>query len=356
MNKTWKELLCMVLSAVMVLGLAACGSSKAEASAGDGDSTSGDTAADSIVLKMSTAQPEEHIASQTALRFADLIEQGTNGAVTVKMYFANSLGAQDVIVQGLMDGSIDLSLEFIDSTYNPVFEVQSLPFIASNFDEMEYIFSPGSQVYSLVDKGFSDIGIKLLGVYCEGLTGVSCKNMPESYNTWDQKKEPIRVWNSAVAKAGMTAMGYNTVAMTWSDTYSSIQTGIVNGSVGQPSLGVYTNLRDVVNYFIPYNFGAEFVHLAMSSTSWGKLTADQQKVVQDAATQVCKEIFDSAEQTEADGFAMLKEAGIEVLELSDADRSAIAQHVREEVWPAQEEILGKEAMDAIYADLKACAK
>lgn len=32
MNKTWKELLCMVLSAVMVLGLAACGSSKAEAS------------------------------------------------------------------------------------------------------------------------------------------------------------------------------------------------------------------------------------------------------------------------------------------------------------------------------------
>ena len=340
MNKTWKELLCMVLSAVMVLGLAACGSSKAEASAGDGDSTSGDTAADSIVLKMSTAQPEEHIASQTALRFADLIEQGTNGAVTVKMYFANSLGAQDIIVQGLMDGSIDLSLEFIDS----------------NFDEMEYIFSPGSQVYSLVDKGFSDIGIKLLGVYCEGLTGVSCKNMPESYNTWDQKKEPIRVWNSAVAKAGMTAMGYNTVAMTWSDTYSSIQTGIVNGSVGQTSLGVYTNLRDVVNYFIPYNFGAEFVHLAMSSTSWGKLTADQQKVVQDAATQVCKEIFDSAEQTEADGFAMLKEAGIEVLELSDADRSAIAQHVREEVWPAQEEILGKEAMDAIYADLKACAK
>ena len=58
MNKTWKELLCMVLSAVMVLGLAACGSSKAEASAGDGDSTSGDTAADSIVLKMSTAQPD----------------------------------------------------------------------------------------------------------------------------------------------------------------------------------------------------------------------------------------------------------------------------------------------------------
>lgn len=52
-----------------------------------------------------------------------------------------------------MDGSIDLSLEFIDSTYNPVFEVQSLPFIASNFDEMEYIFSPGSNVYSLVDKG-----------------------------------------------------------------------------------------------------------------------------------------------------------------------------------------------------------
>lgn len=105
MNKTWKELLCMVLSAVMVLGLAACGSSKAEASAGDGDSTSGDTAADSIVLKMSTAQPEEHIASQTALRFADLIEQGTNGARHREDVFCQLLGSSGRHRSGL-DGRL----------------------------------------------------------------------------------------------------------------------------------------------------------------------------------------------------------------------------------------------------------
>ena len=74
MNKTWKELLCMVLSAVMVLGLAACGSSKAEASAGDGDSTSGDTAADSIVLKMrSTLPPRPPCASLTSLSRAPTV-------------------------------------------------------------------------------------------------------------------------------------------------------------------------------------------------------------------------------------------------------------------------------------------
>ena len=98
MNKTWKKLLCMALSAVMVLGLAACGGSKTDAPAAGGDSAGGDAApaADPIVLKMSTAQPEEHIASQTALRFADLIEQGTNGAVTVKMYFATKIGSEVV--------------------------------------------------------------------------------------------------------------------------------------------------------------------------------------------------------------------------------------------------------------------
>jgi len=350
-----KRLFAASLASVMVLCvLTGCGGSKGPSAPSDAETSSGG-ASTPITLKMSTAQPEEHIASQTALRFAKLIEESTGGTVNVKMYFANSLGAQDVITQGLMDGSIDLSLEFIDSTYNPVFEVQSLPFIASNYQEMEYLFSPGSQMYSIVEKGFADMGIQLLGVYCEGLTGISCKNKPESYNTTAPKSEPIRVWNSSVAKDGMTAMGYNTVAMTWSDTYSSIQTGIVNGSVGQTALGVYTNLRDVVNYFIPYNFSTEFVHLCMSSKSYNTLTAEQQEAVRSAAEQVCQEIFDSAEQTEAEGLERLESANVEILPLTDEERSAIADQVREKVWPSQVDVLGQEVMDAIYADLEACA-
>lgn len=354
MTGFWKKIFCTALSSILVLALTTgCGGDSSESKE---QGTSDGGASEPITLKMSTAQPEDHIASQTALRFADLIEEKTNGAVTVKMYYANSLGAQDVIVQGLMDGSIDFSLEFIDSTYNSVFEVQSLPFIASDFAEMEYLFSPGSQMYSLVEQGFDDIGIKLLGIYCEGLTGISCKNMPESYNTCAPKSEPIRVWNSAVAKDGMTAMGYNTVAMTWSDTYSSIQTGIVNGSVGQTALGVYTNLRDVVNYFIPYNFSAEFVHLCMSAKAWDKLSDEQRTIVQDAASQVCQEIFDAAPETEQNGYEQLESAGVEILPLTDEERSAIASHVRETVWPSQEEVLGEEAMNAVYADLEACAQ
>lgn len=359
MRNSSKKFWCAALSCVMALSmLAGCGGNSSSkdtpaASENKGEET---PAAKPIVLKMSTAQPEEHIASQTAQRFADLIEEGTNGQVTVKMYFANSLGAQDVIVQGMMDGSIDCSLEFIDSTYNPVFEVQSLPFIASNFDEMEYLFSPGSKMYSVIDKGFDDIDIKLLGIYCEGLTGISCKDKPENYNTYEPKSKPIRVWNSTVAKEGMSAMGYNTVAMTWSDTYSSIQTGIVNGSVGQTAMGVYTNLRDVVKYFIPYNFSAEFVHLCMSEKTWNELTPEQQKVVQEAANQVCQEVFDAAEQTEADGFAKLESAGVEILPLTDEERNAIAEHAREVVWASQSEAFGEEVMNAVYADLENCAK
>ena len=153
----------------------------------------------------------------------------------------------------------------------------------------------------------------------------------------------------------MTAMGYNTVAMTWSDTYSSIQTGIVNGSVGQTALGVYSNLRDVVNYFIPYNFSAEFVHLCMSDKTYQSLTTEQQQAIQDAAGQVCQEIFDTAGQTEAEGLAQLESTDIEILNLTDEERGTIADYVRKTVWPSQEDALGQDVMNAVYADLEACA-
>ena len=58
-----------------------------------------------------------------------------------------------------------------------------------------------------------------------------------------------------------------------------------------------------------------------------------------------------SESIDKEYLGRLGEIGIELVELSPEELSEIAAHVRETVWPALEENLGKDLLDAIKADL-----
>lgn len=363
-----KRVLSIILAVIMIGSLlAGCGSSSASTSNNTSSTTSGTTtttetstaaepAQQTITLRMSTGHSEDHVASATVREFASKVEEQTNGAITFKIYYANTLGSQDVIVNGLMDGSIDLSFEYLDATYAPASDIAALPFIASNYEELEYLFSPGSNMYSMIEDSFAEVGVKLLGIYVPGFSGLATKNIPENYNTCEPKSRPIRIWNSNPAIEAYQAMGYNCVAIDWSDTYTSIQTGIVDGCTGQTAVGVYTFVRDIVNYYIPYMYGPDYVHLVISQKTFDSLTAEQQDIITEAARSTLAEVYATLEDLENESMAQLESVGIEILPLTDEERNAIATEVRAAVWPSQASVFGQEALDAVYADLEACSK
>ena len=51
----------------------------------------------------------------------------------------------------------------------------------------------------------------------------------------------------------------------------------------------------------------------------------------------------------------MESTDIEILNLTDEERGTIADYVRKTVWPSQEDALGQDVMNAVYADLEACA-
>lgn len=354
-----KRLISVIMAALLLcsLCLTACGNSPAEKPQTDAPADAPKEEASTqepITLRMSTGHSEDHIASDTVRAFVDLVEKGSNGSINIKVFYANSLGSQDVIMNGLMDGSVDFSFEYLDSTYAPASDIAGLPYIASNFKELEYLFSEGSNMYSMIEKSFGETGVKLLGMYIPGFSGLAVKNIPEDYNTCAPKTKPVRIWNSNPAIEAYQAMGYNCVAIDWSDTYTSIQTGIVDGCAGQTAVGVHTFIRDIVKYYIPYMYGPDYVHFVISQKTFDALTPEQQEVITSAAKQVLSEVFANLETMENDAMKQLEEDGIEILPLTDDERNAIAAEVREAVWQSQAEVFGQEAIDSLYADLEAC--
>ena len=71
----------------------------------------------------------------------------------------------------------------------------------------------------------------------------------------------------------------------------------------------------------------------------------------DAFSAASAQSFALSKSVDAEYLQRLPEKGIEVVELSPEELGAIATHIRETVWPALEENLGKELLDSIKADL-----
>ena len=112
-----------------------------------------------------------------------------------------------------------------------------------------------------------------------------------------------------------------------------------------------TVMGDAVKYFTPYNAFVENTAFYINLSVWDGLTDEQRNVLSNAFAGAATKSFEMSESIDKEYLGRLGEIGIELVELSPEELSEIAAHVRETVWPALEENLGKDLLDAIKADL-----
>ena len=86
-----------------------------------------------------------------------------------------------------------------------------------------------------------------------------------------------------------------------------------------------------------------------SMETWKEMNDEQRAAVQAAFDKAAQSYFAEAKANEAGYIDKLKETGYEVVEVSDAERSAIAETVRKDVWPGIAEIVGQDVIDRLMA-------
>ncbi len=306
--------------------------------------------AEDVKLKLAGQHPVDHNATRVLKETIDTIV-GAGVGIEIKLFPAGQLGNGEIVFEDTAAGVIDIGHTFIYSHNDPVLEINSLPYLVSNYDEMEKIYSEGSRFYEVYDEHISAQGLKLLGVFAEGFIGVGSKTRPEDAGGLGDKGLNIRVWSAEVGRLTAQAMGFKTTTMNWGDVVPAIQQGVIEGVIGGTAESNYTVMGDAVDFFTPYNAFVENTAFYINQQVWDGLTDEQQTVMSDAFSAASAQSFALSKSVDAEYLQRLPEKGIEVVELSPEELGAIATHIRETVWPALEENLGKELLDSIKADL-----
>ncbi|MEJ2058394.1 MAG: TRAP transporter substrate-binding protein DctP, partial [Desulfofustis sp.] len=128
----------------------------------------------------------------------------------------------------------------------------------------------------------------------------------------------------------------------FSDAFTAVQTGVVDGVIGSGAEGYYASFRDVTKYYIPQNTHFEVWYLIINKKYFDNMADDQKQQLQDVAAQFEQRRWESAEADQAANEKRLADYGAVIVDISDDEIAAIADKIHKTVWPEVLEDVGQE--------------
>lgn len=183
-----------------------------------------------------------------ALIFKNIVESGTSGAVKVELYPNAQLGDNKAAAEMVMNGAIEASIETgVLPGFYPQFEVINIPYLFKSPEIAWYVFDKSEYWANLKEDMRKKTGLRLLAM---GQNGVRHFTHSKKFikTPADLKGEKIRVMQSPIFVKMMEAFEANPVPISFSELYTSLQTGVVNGEENPVSVIAANNLHEVQDY------------------------------------------------------------------------------------------------------------
>lgn len=306
------------------------------------------SAADPIIIKFSHVVAPNTPKGKAAEKFKQLVEERTKGNVKVEIYPNSQLYKDREEMEALQIGAVQMLAPSL-SKFGPIgvreFEVFDLP----------YIFPNKETLYRVMD---GDIGKSLMGkLNSKGIVGLSFwdngfKQMSANRslrNVEDFKGLKMRIQSSKVLDAEMKALGANPQVMAFSEVYTALQQGVVDGTEN-PNSNFYTQkMNEVQKHLTISDHGYLGYAVIVNKKFWDGLPDNTRKTVAQAMKEATEYEREIARQENEEALAKVRAAGTtEVYVLPFKDR-VIWQKALLPVHHEFDSVIGKDTIQAIYA-------
>ncbi|WP_308620335.1 TRAP transporter substrate-binding protein DctP [uncultured Desulfovibrio sp.] len=275
--------------------------------------------------------PEDVAIQDFAARVGEL----SGGAIRIKVFPAMQLGDWTVMQQRVSMGGLEMATQPASSQADKRISFLYFPYLFKNVEMLRKNFAKDAAFRKDLDALFLGQNIYPIAYVPLFFGGVATKEMPRQWNVPGAPKGvKLRVPNDPAFALHAETMGYQPTPIPMSDTFTALQTGIVDGVLGFGAVGVYGNYRDLVKYYIPLNDFIQLWPVMINLQLWQSLSEEQKALLTRAADELEARRYADFAAIEADYRAKLQGAGVKVVEVSPEVIDAFAAAAREKCWPA----------------------
>lgn len=247
-----------------------------------GCSKKGGSANGKIVLKASDDHPIDYPTTQGLVAMGKILEEKTNGRITVKIFPSAQLGSETQTVENTQMGTLDIDRVSCAplSEFSKKMGVLSMPYIFRDYNHFRTVLD--GPIGEEVGKDLEPKGLKVLAYYDSGAR--SFYTTKRAINTpADLKGLKIRTQKSQIMIDLVNALGANATPMSFEEVYTSLQTGVIDGAENNAPSYLSTNHYEVAKFFSINEHARVPDIVLMSMKTWNKLSPEDQKLVAEAA-------------------------------------------------------------------------
>jgi len=268
--------------------------------------------APSRVLKLGHSVPEENAYHYGALKLKELVESRTNGDIQIDIFPNDQLGTGERdLIEGLQLGTVDI---YFGST-GPMggFEKKFMLF------DFPFLFRDKKHVYEVLD---GEIGKYVMGLLdSKGIHGLAW--MENGFRNLSNSKRPInaptdarglkiRTMENKVHMAMWRALGADPTPMAWSEVFTSLQQGTIDGQEN-PIPVIYTSkLYEVQKHLALTRHVFSPAMMLIAKTMFDSFSPELQKIFREAAQEAALYQREVCDKMENDFVSELGKSGMEI--------------------------------------------
>ena len=234
-----------------------------------------------IKLRLGHEMPESHPYHQGAMKFAEILEQKSNGEVTIQIFPNGTLGKQAQLVEGLTMGTLDLSLTntVVLEKYEPLMSVLVMPYVIRGWDHVYKVVDGdiGQELNAKLEKK----GITVLAYHEIGHTNIN--SIKPIKTPADVKGLKLRVQPGPSYVEVGKALGAIVATTAFSEVYTALQLGTIDAQVQSASNIRLSKHYEVAKYYIVNELGFFLEPLSMSKQVYDRMSPAHQKALKEAA-------------------------------------------------------------------------
>ena len=231
--------------------------------------------------QMPTAYGDSTFHTQNIRQFAKDVAEATGGELEIVVHSAGSLVKHPQIKRAVQTGQAQIgeSIISLHANEDPLFGLDSLPFVATSYEEAEKLWAAQRPA---IEKKLAGSGLKLLYTVAwppQGLYTAKPVN-----HLADMRGVRFRAYNNATSRVA-ELMGATPTQIETTEIPQAFSTGMVAAMMTSPSTGVTSSAWDYVDHYYDVKAWLPKNMVYVNQRAFDALSKEQQQAVLAAARQ-----------------------------------------------------------------------
>jgi tripartite ATP-independent transporter DctP family solute receptor len=283
--------------------------------------------------------------AKSSEEFARRANEKLGGKAKVVVFGSSQLGGDKELLQKLKLGTVDLALpSTVMSSESDLFGIFEMPYLVRDRKHMQAIEK--DVFWPNIAPEAEKKGLKVLAVWENGYRHITNSRKPIKV-PGDLQGIKLRVPEGKWRVKMFQAYGANPSPMKFSEVFTALQTGVMDGQENPFSQIYSAKFQEVQKFLSLTGHVYTPAYLTAGSKKWASLPADVRTALESIAKDMQAYVYQTAEKDDSDLIGKIKSAGVQV---NEADKAAFVAASKTVYTEFGKEVKGsKELIDKALA-------